>query len=77
MEPDIREFFKRLSLCIGLLVVWMMINMTIGVKLGYAFFDKSVQTGNIIFYIWVLLSFIVMVKLFFRIWKKPIEHLND
>lgn len=77
MEPGIREFFKRLSLTIGTIVLWMMINMTIGVKLGYAFFDGSVHLGNIVFYVWVLVSFIFMIKIFIRIWKKPIEHLDD
>ncbi|MBS1747414.1 MAG: hypothetical protein JST21_14700 [Bacteroidetes bacterium] len=77
MEPEIREFFKRLSLCIGTIVIWMMINMIMGVKLGYAFFKGSIQLGNIVFYIWALVSFIFMVRIFFRIWKKPIEHLND
>jgi len=76
MEPGIKEFFKRLALSISLFVLWMMINMTFGIKLGYAFFD-SLGAGNLIFYIWMILSFAVLIMFYIRLWKKPIEHLDD
>jgi hypothetical protein len=77
MEPEIREFFRRLSLSIGLCIVWMAINLVIGVKLGYAFFEDNIQAGNIVFYIWLVLSFIGLIWLYKRIWKDPIKHLDD
>ena len=77
MEPGIKEFFRRLSLSIGLCIVWMAINIVIGVKLDYAFFEDKIQMGNIVFYIWVALSFIGLLWLYMRIWKNPIEHLDD
>jgi hypothetical protein len=77
MEPGIREFFRRLSLSIGLCIIWMTINMTIGIKYGYAFFETTIQWGNIVYYIWAVASFAAVVFFFIRIWKKPIENLND
>ena len=77
MEPEIREFFKRISLSIGLFIVWMAINIAIGIKLGFAFFEGHIHWGNIVFYIWLALSFGGLVFLITRIWKKPIEHLED
>jgi len=77
MEPGIKEFFRRLSLSIGLCIIWAAINIVIGVKLGYAFFEDKIQTDNIVFYIWVLLSFMGLLWLYIRIWKNPIEHLDD
>jgi len=77
MEPEIKEFFKRLSASIGLLIIWMAINITIGIKFGYAFFEGSIRLSNIIFYIWAVASFIGLMYLYFRIWKNPIEHLDD
>ena len=38
MEPGIREFFKRLVTSISLLVLWMMINMVLGIKYNLGFF---------------------------------------
>ena len=77
MEPEIKEFFRRLSLSIGLCIIWMAINIVIGVKLGYAFYEGKIQTGNIVFYIWVVASFIGLLWVYMRIWKDPIEHLDD
>ena len=77
MEPGIREFFKRLSLSIGLCIAWMSINIVIGIKLGYAFFDTTIGLGNIVFYIWAIASFIIMLFLYKKLWEKPIEHLDD
>lgn len=76
MEPGIKEFFRRLALSISLFVLWMMINMTFGIKLGYAFFD-TLHWSNIIFYAWVIVSFIAMIMFNIKLWKKPIEHLDD
>ena len=77
MEPGIKEFFRRLSLSIGLCVFWMAINMAIGIKYGYAFFEDNIHWSNIVFYTWVMVSFIALIFLDIRIWKKPIEHLDD
>ena len=77
MEPGIKEFFKRLTLSIGLCIVWMTINLTIGVKLGYSFFEDKIHFGNVAFYIWLVVSFTGVIFLYIKIWKKPIENLND
>jgi len=51
--------------------------MVIGVRYGYAFFEEGIHWSNILFYIWVIVSFIGLLFLYIRIWKNPIEHLDD
>lgn len=77
MEPGIREFFKRLVSSISLLVLWMMLNMVFGIKYNLGFFDEEIHWYNIVFYIWLVASFIVLIWAFKKIWEKPIENLND
>ena len=77
MEPEIREFFKRLVTSISLLVIWMMINVTIGIKYNYAFYDDNMRWYNIVFYAWLAISFIALIWAYKKIWQKPIENLND
>lgn len=77
MEPEIREFFRRVSLSIGLFIIWLIINATIGIKLGYGFFEDKIRWGNILFYIWAIAGFIAVIWGCLHIWKKPIEHLDD
>jgi len=77
MEPSIREFFKRLVTTISLLVLWMSVNIAIGIRYNYAFFEDKIQWSNIVFYVWVLVSLFALIWFYVSIWKKPIEHLND
>ena len=77
MEPGIKEFFRRLSLSIGLCILWLAINMTIGVRYGYAFVEDNIHWSNIVFYVWVIASFTGLIFIYIKIWKKPIEHLDD
>lgn len=77
MEPGIREFFKRIVTTLSLLILWMMINLTLGIKYGYAFFETKVHWYNIIFYVWFTASMVALFWICIRIWKKPIENLND
>ena len=76
MEPEVREFFKRISLTIGLFIVWIMVNATIGIKYGYAFFKDKIHWSNIVFYIWVIVSFAAVIWGCMHIWKYKIEHLD-
>jgi hypothetical protein len=69
MEPEVREFLKRVSLSIGATFGWLFINLTIGIFLGWLFFENTPTTGNIIFYTWLVGSAAGLVFLFIRIWR--------
>jgi hypothetical protein len=77
MEPEIREFFKRISSTIGLIIIWMAINIAAGIKYDLAFYEEKIRWYNIVFYIWAIASFIALIYLLLKIWKNPIQHLND
>lgn len=77
MEPGIKEFFKRLVTTISLLLLWMIINVTIGIKYNYAFFQEHIRWYNIVFYIWMIASFAALIRFYKKLWEKPIEDLND
>jgi hypothetical protein len=77
MEPGIREFFKRIVTTISLLILWMMINVTIGIKYNLAFFETKIYWYNIVFYTWLLASMIALIWYCIKIWQKPIENLHD
>jgi hypothetical protein len=77
MEPGIREFFKRIVTTLSLLILWMMINLTLGIKYDYAFFETKIYWYNIVFYLWMVVSTVALIWVCLKIWKKPIENLND
>jgi len=73
MEPEVREFLKRIVLSLSVGIFWMAINSTLGIMYDFAFVHESVSLGNIIFYIWFLASLALLLWYFVRLWKKPIE----
>lgn len=73
MEPEVREFLKRISLSLGIGLLWMITNSTLGIMFDLAFIHENISAGNIIFYVWFAISFALMLWLYVRLWKKPLE----
>jgi hypothetical protein len=73
MEDDAKEFLIRIvrSLTVGLL--WLMINMTFGIYLGWLMFEGAPTLGNFIFYAWLIISLALMILYFVRTWKKHLQ----
>lgn len=73
MEPEVKEFLKRIMLSIFFGFTWMMINIIAGIKYNYAFVEGGITMGNVIFYTWFLVSFGLLLFFFRRLWRKPLE----
>lgn len=73
MEPEVKEFLRRIIMTLSLGLLWMLINSTAGIMYGYAFFDNGLRVGNILFYIWFLASLAVLIWYMYKLWTKPIE----
>lgn len=73
MEEDAVAFLKRISMSILIGIVWMGINSTAGIMFDLAFVHDKISAGNIIFYLWFILSIAVMIWLYIRLWSKEPE----
>ena len=73
MEPDVKDFLVRIvnSLAMGLL--WLLINMTIGIYFQFAFFEDKPSIGNYIFYAWFLISLALLIFYFRKKWKERLK----
>jgi hypothetical protein len=69
MEDDAKAFLLRIvrSITVGLL--WLLINMTFGLYLGWLVFEGAPTLGNFIFYAWLIISFALMILYFIRTWR--------
>jgi len=69
MEEDARQFLLRVvrSLTAGLL--WLLINMTLGIYLRLLIFDGSPSIGNIVFYCWLIASLFLLLRYLYNVWK--------
>ncbi|MCZ2223841.1 MAG: hypothetical protein LC122_09455 [Chitinophagales bacterium] len=73
MEPDIKVFFKRIIIGAFIVFLWMTINVTVGLKFGYAYWNDKFTLHNFLFYLWLILSAILFFLLIKHLWNKPIN----
>jgi hypothetical protein len=69
MEPDVREFLVRIMQTISMSIVWLLVNMTLGIYFDFAFFENKPSSGNYLFYLWFIISFILLLRYFRNKWK--------
>jgi hypothetical protein len=72
MEPQLLQFLNRIMRTIGLVVLWMTLNSSLGIMWGYAFVENGWKLGNSLFYCFLLVSFIGLAYILFKIWRHPI-----
>ena len=68
MEPEATAFLRRVgkSLIIGF--IWLAINATAAIKGDNAFIVDHIRLGNILFYIWFVISIVLLVIISKKIW---------
>jgi hypothetical protein len=69
IEPDIKDFLKKILATISMVLLWMLINSSVGIGMNYAFFEDKPRTGNYIFYCWFIISFVLVFIYIKRKWK--------
>ena len=74
MENDASRFLAKIVKTLSAALVWMLINMIVGIYFGWMFFIVSPIAGNFIFYGWMLLSLALLIWYLYKVWK---EYLNN
>jgi hypothetical protein len=69
MEEDASRFLKKIVRTIAIAILWLMINMTFGIYLGWMFFYGSPTLGNFIFWGWMVLSLVLVLWYLYKVWK--------
>lgn len=69
MEPDIRAFLLRIVQSISMGLLWLLINMSIGIYFGFAFFEGRPTLGNYIYYVAFLISLYILLRYLRKKWK--------
>jgi hypothetical protein len=69
MEPEIKEFLLRIVQTISMGLLWLLVNMSIGIYFGFAFFEDKPSTGNYIYYFFFLVSLSLLIFYFIKKWK--------
>ena len=69
MEDETREFLVRILNTVAIVLLWMMVNVFIGIYKGYAFFKDNPGWTHYSYYAFLVISFIVLIIHLKRKWK--------
>lgn len=68
MEPEMVAFLRRVGKSLTIAFCWLAITTTAAIKGDNAFVGEHVSLGNILFYIWLIVSIIILIILYKKIW---------
>ncbi len=69
MEDETREFLVLIMNTISWVLLWMMLNVLIGIYFELGFFETVPTWKNILYYSFLLLSAIFLIKYLKSKWK--------
>ncbi len=69
MEPEAAAFLRRVGNSLAIGFIWLAINTTAAIKGDNAFIGDHITIGNILFYLWFVISIVILVRLYKKIWK--------
>lgn len=71
MEPETLVFLKRVGLSLFIALIWLAVNATAAIKGDNAFIGDPITAGNVLFYIWFVISIIILIRIYRKMWFKP------
>lgn len=69
MEEETRAFLTKILQTISIVLLWMMINVFIGIYKGFAFFEDSPGWTNYLYYAGFFTSLVALIVHLKRKWK--------
>jgi hypothetical protein len=73
MDKEIKAFFLRIVNTIAVILLWLFINMALGLKLRMSEIGSHISWINWLFYIWALLTGIAVIFYVKRLWRNKIK----
>lgn len=68
MEPEMVAFLRRVGKSLGIAFCWLVINATAAIKGDNAFIGEHLTVGNVLFYIWFIISVILLLWIYKKMW---------
>jgi hypothetical protein len=70
MDEETVQFLKRIAESIGILILWMLVQITFGIYKNYGFFEHTPSWKNIAYYVFFIGSGIALYIHLTKKWKK-------
>jgi hypothetical protein len=69
MEPEMAAFLKRVGKTLSIAFCWLAITAIAAIKGDNAFIGTRIRIGNVLFYVWLIVSIIILIRLYKMIWS--------
>lgn len=69
MEQDTREFLVRIVNTLSLALIWLILNLTLGIYNELAFFEGSPDWKNIAYYVFFVASLAALLLYLKKKWR--------
>lgn len=69
MEDETRAFLVLIINSIAYVLLWMMVNVLMGIYFGFAFFEGSPSWKNLLYYVLALGTLFLIIRMLKRKWK--------
>lgn len=67
-ENNTRTFLIMIVQSISIILLWMILNVLVGIYLGYGFFEGSPNWQNIVYYVLFCISLFFLIRHIKRKW---------
>lgn len=69
MEDDTKAFLVKIMQTVSIVLLWMMVNVFVGIYKGYAFFEDHPNWTNYLYYVFFLISLSLLFIHLKRKWR--------
>lgn len=69
MEDDTKAFLVKIIQTVSIVLLWMMVNVFVGIYKGYAFFEDHPNWTNYLYYVFFLISLSLLFIHLKRKWR--------
>ena len=73
MEPETAAFLKRIGKSMTLGFAWLALTCVFAIKGDNAFVNGPVTIGNVLFYLWFVISIVVLVVVLKKLWAENVD----
>ncbi len=77
MEESAVRLLKKVIRTLSAAILWLLAINTIGIYLGWMFFYGRPTIGNYIFYAFMLISFVMLIRYYIKLWKEYMQPGNE
>ena len=68
MDPEVKRYFRKIISSLSMGLLWLMATATAGIFFHLGHVADGIRWYNILFYVLVLASFLLLIRHLYRLW---------